>query len=127
MTEEGLASSGYAETIIFRPALLHVADGRDQPRRAETIIHFFTGRLQRLHSGFEIETSVVAKAMVRAGEMGIEQCLQAGIGHTEKLGDQGQEVRARSTRHDAWLMLERRLQALVIGNGEAIKLANLKL
>ncbi|KAL7010238.1 hypothetical protein EMMF5_000258 [Cystobasidiomycetes sp. EMM_F5] len=108
LTEQGLASMGYDKCIIFRPGYLRVKDGRDKPRWVETFYGGITRQMQRFYAGMEIETDVLARAMLRAGEMGIEQCINRGIGAKAKIGKDGEE-------------------ALVINNAAAIKLANLQL
>jgi len=109
LTEQGLAKSGYTETIIFRPGFLRVVDGREQHRMMESVFGLLTHHvLSRVSNNAEIDTDVLGKAMVRAGEMGIEACLKSGVGSKEKLEKDGPEV-------------------LVINNGDAIKLAKLQL
>lgn len=109
LTEQGLASMGFSETIIFRPGYLRPKGGRDDARLMERVYGVVSGLiLSKVSSSAEIGTEVLGKAMVRAGIAGIKTCLDAGIGHKMKIGVKGEE-------------------ALVIGNADAIKLANLQL
>jgi len=88
-----LAASGYAETIIFRPGMLRPVGGREEKRLIENIAGVFMHHVvARLSSNAEIDTDVLGKAMVRAGELGIDQCLKNGIGAKTKLGADGHEV-----------------------------------
>jgi oxidoreductase len=54
LTEQGLASLGYSETIIFRPGLL-TGVARPEPRIAETIGSAITGALSFISDGLEIK------------------------------------------------------------------------
>lgn len=93
LTEQGLAKSGYNETIIFRPGYLRVVNGREQHRMLESAFGLFTHHvLSRVSSNAEIDTDVLGRAMVRAGEMGIEQCLKYGVGSKQRLEKDGPEV-----------------------------------
>ncbi|KAJ7173686.1 hypothetical protein C8R46DRAFT_1189864 [Mycena filopes] len=67
LTEEGLAGLGYADTIIFRPAIL---GGRSELRPAERVAGVFTGVLSLISSSVEIKVSTLAKSLVRAGLLG---------------------------------------------------------
>ncbi|KAE9386986.1 hypothetical protein BT96DRAFT_1026011 [Gymnopus androsaceus JB14] len=69
LTEVGLASLGYKDTIIFRPAML-TGLNRDESRPLETAARYVTGALSRLSSSIEIKVDVLAKAMANAGRLG---------------------------------------------------------
>ncbi|KAF4569541.1 Protein fmp52, mitochondrial [Pleurotus pulmonarius] len=69
LTEEGLASLGYSDTIVFRPAFLKGAT-REDTRVAETMAGYFTGFLSHFTSSLEIEISTLAKSMRIAGALG---------------------------------------------------------
>lgn len=116
---------GYDKCIIFRPGYLRVKDGRDKPRWVETFYGGITRQMQRFYAGMEIETDVLARAMLRAGEMGIEQCINRGIGAKAKIGKDGEEVSQSPNYHCC--PADNNRQALVINNAAAIKLANLQL
>lgn len=93
LTEAELTSLGYKETIIFRPGMLRPVGGRDHPRMVEAIAGFFTKNiLSHLSDNAEIQTDLLGKAMMLAGEMGIDVCLKNGFGKMTKLGKDGQEV-----------------------------------
>lgn len=69
LTENGLAALGYKETIVFRPALLAEAQ-RENSRLVEGLAARVTGLLQKVSPIFQIPVPTLAKAMVRAGELG---------------------------------------------------------
>lgn len=85
---------GYDECICFRPGFLRVKDGRDESRTAEVIYGKITGVMSIFTNKAEINTEVLGRAMVRAGELGIEQCLANKVGFMQKIGKDGQEVSA---------------------------------
>lgn len=92
-TERELASLGYGEVIIFRPGFLRIPDGRDEPRLVENIAGFFMKNIvSHFSKDAETPTDLLGKAMMRAGELGVELCQNSGIGKLEKLGKDGQEV-----------------------------------
>jgi len=67
LTEHGLAALKYSDTLIFRPGLL---TKRDDPRFAEKAFGLVTRVASILGNDYEIPVHDVAKAMVRAGEVG---------------------------------------------------------
>ncbi|KAJ7102978.1 hypothetical protein C8R43DRAFT_1047469 [Mycena crocata] len=69
LTEEGLASLGYEDTIVFRPGFL-AGTNRPEPRFAEKMASVVTGVLSHVSSSLEIQISALAKSLVRAGELG---------------------------------------------------------
>ncbi|KAJ3842148.1 hypothetical protein F5878DRAFT_639052 [Lentinula raphanica] len=69
LTELGLASLGYKDTIIFRPAMLAGVD-RPESRPLETIARYFTNGLSHITSSVEIKVATLAKAMAKAGSLG---------------------------------------------------------
>lgn len=92
-TESALTALGYKETIIFRPGMLLPVGGRDERRIVESVAGFFMKHIvARVSDNAEIQTDILGKAMMLAGEMGIEACLQHGIGKMQKLGPAGEEV-----------------------------------
>lgn len=94
LTEGELASLGYKETIIFRPGMLIPVGGRDHPRLVESIAGFFMKNVvAHLSDNAEIRTDLLGKALVMAGDLGVELCLKHGFGKMTKLGSEGQEVR----------------------------------
>jgi oxidoreductase len=128
LTEAELTSLGYKETIIFRPGMLRPVGGRDHPRMVEAIAGFFTKNvLSHLSDNAEIQTDLLGKAMMLAGEMGIVVCLKNGFGKMTKLGNAGQEVSIRKLNEFGKPLMLIHLQALVISNAEAAKLAKIDL
>ncbi|KAJ6561089.1 hypothetical protein DFH09DRAFT_921316 [Mycena vulgaris] len=69
LTEEGLASLGYEDTIVFRPGLL-AGTNRPELRLAEKVTGAITGVLSYVSSSLEIKVSVLAKSLVKAGHLG---------------------------------------------------------
>ncbi|PWN36399.1 uncharacterized protein FA14DRAFT_114503, partial [Meira miltonrushii] len=70
LTEEGLASLGYSDTILFRPGFLAQAN-RAQSRKVEQIYGFVTHNiLSHVWNDAEIKVAVLAKAFRVAGENG---------------------------------------------------------
>jgi len=67
LTEEALASMGYSDTIIFRPAMLR---GRQNPTAVEKVAGFVVDVLAKFSQGVEIHVSALAKSMRIAGELG---------------------------------------------------------
>jgi len=69
LTEQGLANLKYSDTIIFRPGLL---TQRGEARFAEKAFGIFTRIVSTFGNDYEIPVQQLAKAMVRAGEVGSE-------------------------------------------------------
>ncbi|KAF8902357.1 hypothetical protein CPB84DRAFT_1846301 [Gymnopilus junonius] len=70
LTEEGLASIGYSDTIIFRPGFL-AGTNRSDHRLAESIFGKLTGVLSYVSSSLQINVRVyLGKAMYLAGKLG---------------------------------------------------------
>ncbi|KAF8639098.1 hypothetical protein AX17_001741 [Amanita inopinata Kibby_2008] len=69
LTEQGIASLGYSDTIVFRPAMLK-GTNRPEPRLAETIWGAFTGMLSYVSSNMEIQIPTLGKSVVKAGILG---------------------------------------------------------
>ncbi|PPQ90052.1 hypothetical protein CVT25_006292 [Psilocybe cyanescens] len=103
LTEEGLASLGYSDTIIFRPGFL-AGTNRADHRVVETFFGKITGALSYVTSAVEINISTLGKAMAEAGRLGSE-ALPSAV-HPTQAGKEG----AKFT---------------VINNAGAIKLAEL--
>jgi len=68
LTEEGLASLGYSDTIIFRPGGLRA--NREKVRPAEKVFGALTGVLNHITPSFEIRVETLAKSMRMAGILG---------------------------------------------------------
>ncbi|KAK4058329.1 hypothetical protein OIO90_000486 [Microbotryomycetes sp. JL221] len=100
LTEEGLASLGYNECIIFKPGMLAVPGGRKEHRLAESLAAKVTGLISRFTDSIEIKTPILGKAMIRAAAEGQQALATAGLGREETLKG-----------HKAWML----------GNGNAIK------
>ncbi|KAJ7065272.1 hypothetical protein C8F01DRAFT_1248871 [Mycena amicta] len=83
LTEEGLASLGYEDTIVFRPGLL-AGVNRAESRPAEKIFSVVTGILSHVSSSVEINIQTLAKSLSNAGRLGsaglppVAQASQAG-------------------------------------------------
>jgi len=71
LTEEGLASLGYSDTIVFRPGYL-AGTSRPDSRIAEKIFSPVSGFLSHFSSSIEINIATLAKSLVRAGQLGSE-------------------------------------------------------
>ncbi|KAF8887338.1 hypothetical protein BD779DRAFT_1527568 [Infundibulicybe gibba] len=69
LTEEGLASLGYNDTIVLRPAFLQ-GTNRSETRLAETALGMLTGLLSHVTAKAEIHISALAKSAVLAGRLG---------------------------------------------------------
>ncbi|KAJ6561084.1 hypothetical protein DFH09DRAFT_1316206 [Mycena vulgaris] len=69
LTEEGLASLGYEDTIVVRPGFL-TGTNRPQFRLGEAIATVITGVLSHVSSSVEIKISVLAKSLINAGQLG---------------------------------------------------------
>ncbi|PWN40918.1 hypothetical protein IE81DRAFT_325099 [Ceraceosorus guamensis] len=79
-TEEGLASAGYSETILFRPGFLAQAQ-RPKTRPLEVVYGALTGKvLSRFSDGAEIPVPILARAMRFAGEAGSSDLTAKGVG-----------------------------------------------
>lgn len=79
--------------------MLYPVGGRDHPRMVESIAGFFVKQvLARVSDNAGIQTDVLGKAMLLAGEMGIDVCLKNGFGKIVKLGHDGQEVGCKAPR-----------------------------
>ncbi|KAJ7614650.1 hypothetical protein DFH06DRAFT_1013884, partial [Mycena polygramma] len=69
LTEEGLASLGYEETIVFRPGFL-AGTKRPEPRLVEKVASGIGSVVSHFTSGYQIDISVLAKSLVKAGLLG---------------------------------------------------------
>ncbi|KAJ6605843.1 hypothetical protein B0H10DRAFT_2076110 [Mycena sp. CBHHK59/15] len=69
LTEEGLASLGYSDTIVFRPGLL-TGTSRPEFRLGETVAAAVTGLLSRVTSSVEIKVATLAQSLVKAAVLG---------------------------------------------------------
>ncbi|KAJ7780281.1 hypothetical protein DFH07DRAFT_468760 [Mycena maculata] len=69
LTEEGLASLGYEETIVFRPGLL---TGVNRPgfRLGESMALAVSGVFSHFSSSLDIKITTLAKSLVLAGQLG---------------------------------------------------------
>lgn len=95
LTEQDLASLGY-ETIIFRPGFLRVKGGRSDAATSECVYGYVSKYfVSKLSSQAEIGTDELDIAMVKAGEIGVEGCLKAGLGAMLPLGKDQEKVRIR--------------------------------
>ncbi|KAF8141424.1 hypothetical protein EV363DRAFT_1149902 [Boletus edulis] len=69
LTELALARLGYADTLVFRPGFLRGAE-RPESRIAESVLGFVTSAAARFSPHVEIEVSLLAKSMAKAGALG---------------------------------------------------------
>ncbi|KDR80786.1 hypothetical protein GALMADRAFT_241225 [Galerina marginata CBS 339.88] len=104
LTEEGLASLGYTDSIIFRPGFLADTQRGDH-RLVESIFGKITSILSNVSSAVEIKVSDLGRAMAHAGRLGSEALPSSVNATQEGKGD------AKFT---------------VINNAGALKLAELK-
>ncbi|KAJ7035555.1 hypothetical protein C8F04DRAFT_1182143 [Mycena alexandri] len=85
LTEEGLAGLGYADTIVFRPAILGGRSDKRTQKKSQSEAQFhefiftwadypvyrvFTGVLSLVSSSIEIKVTTLAKSLVQAGLLG---------------------------------------------------------
>ncbi|KAG1747956.1 uncharacterized protein EDB91DRAFT_1334795 [Suillus paluster] len=101
LTELGIARIGYADTIVFRPGLFKGAQ-REDKRLAEIILGYVTGAASYFTSSVEIQVSVLAKGIMKAGILG-SSGLPATVGAT-KAGQEG-----------AWFTLIGNKGAIILG------------
>lgn len=129
LTEQELTALGYDETLIFRPGYLRITGGREQPRWLEGAYGVASRLFRLVWAEAEIETALLGKAMGRAAELGIKTCQQHGIGELKEMGAPGREVRHKLLRCFRRCFADdaHHKQALIIGNSDAVKLANLSL
>ncbi|KAF8166659.1 hypothetical protein K438DRAFT_2065678 [Mycena galopus ATCC 62051] len=69
LTEEGLASLGYEDTMVFRPGFL-AGTKRNEFRLAERTALAVTGVLSWFSPSLQIDIGTLAKSLVKAGELG---------------------------------------------------------
>lgn len=69
LTELALARLGYADTIVFRPAMLKGAE-RAERRFGEQMFGYVTSALSHFSSSYQIEIPLLAKSIVQAGLLG---------------------------------------------------------
>ncbi|KAJ3887647.1 hypothetical protein GG344DRAFT_90386 [Lentinula edodes] len=86
LTELGLASLGYKETIVFRPAVL-AGVSRPESRPFETFGRYVTSVLSHVTSSVEIKVGTLAKAMAKAGSLGSASL--PAIAHATQEGKEG--------------------------------------
>ncbi|KII86026.1 hypothetical protein PLICRDRAFT_306878 [Plicaturopsis crispa FD-325 SS-3] len=87
LTEQGLASLGYKDAIIFRPGFL-VGTHRPKFRPLEYALGCITGPLSYISSSLEINVSLLGKAVVNAGRLG-SAALPSTVGATKDDGADG--------------------------------------
>lgn len=105
LTEQGIASCGYASTYLFRPGFLYGAD-REKPRAMERGYGLFTHHiLSKVSSNAEIPVPLLAKAFVATAARGDEWLKSNAAGKPLDGAANG---------------------ALVVDNGEAVKLAKVE-
>ncbi|KAH7908321.1 hypothetical protein BJ138DRAFT_1069042 [Hygrophoropsis aurantiaca] len=78
LTEQALASLGYADTIVFQPGFLKNAE-RPENRIAETALGYVTGFMSHFSSSVEIGVPLLAKSILNAGRLG-SSSLSASVG-----------------------------------------------
>ncbi|KAJ6474678.1 hypothetical protein C8R47DRAFT_1221083 [Mycena vitilis] len=81
LTEEGLARLGYEETIVFRPSFL-AGTKRSEFRLAEKVATSIGSVVSHLTSGYQIDISVLARSLVKAGLLG-SAGLSPAVGATQ--------------------------------------------
>ncbi|ORY88711.1 hypothetical protein BCR35DRAFT_301018 [Leucosporidium creatinivorum] len=85
LTEEGLASLSYHDTLIFRPGMLVVPGGRAEHRLVESLAAKVTGFLSLFSSSIEIKTPILGNAMIFAALSGRAELAKQGLGREEVL------------------------------------------
>jgi len=85
MTENALASLGYSDTIVFRPAFLANAD-RGKTRVLEVIAGSLAFLTSPITSKMSIDVGLLAKSMRLAGELGSKALPPAAKATTERAG-----------------------------------------
>jgi len=101
LTEQGLATLGYDDLIIFRPGMLMDAE-RPERRYVENIAEVLVGFLGKFSNKLGITVDTVAKSIRIAGELGSDE-IPTDMKSTESLGGPS---------------------FTVIDNAQALKLAN---
>ncbi|KAK7437363.1 hypothetical protein VKT23_018608 [Stygiomarasmius scandens] len=84
LTEEGLASLGYSDTIIFRPGMLAGVTRQDS-RPFEHVASVLTGFVGRFTDSIEIKVADLGKAMGIAGHLGSANLPPEAKAHKETL------------------------------------------
>ncbi|KAK7031537.1 hypothetical protein R3P38DRAFT_2619789 [Favolaschia claudopus] len=69
LTEDGLASLGYDDTIVFRPAAL-AGTNRLEPRIGETIANAVASFGSLFSSSLRIKIGTLARSLLKAGDLG---------------------------------------------------------
>ncbi|KAF7357025.1 hypothetical protein MVEN_01039100 [Mycena venus] len=69
LTEEGLASLGYEDTIVFRPGLL-AGTNRPELRVGEKVAEAVTSFGSLFTSSLQIKIGTLAKSLIKVGELG---------------------------------------------------------
>ncbi|KAF9814838.1 hypothetical protein IEO21_04890 [Rhodonia placenta] len=77
LTEQGLASIGFDDVIIFRPSFLAEAN-REQPKPGEAFVGRAVGLLSVVAPNVQIPVRTLAQSMYKAGEVG-SAALPTGI------------------------------------------------
>ncbi|OSX64387.1 hypothetical protein POSPLADRAFT_1039388 [Postia placenta MAD-698-R-SB12] len=77
LTEQGLASIGFDDVVIFRPSFLAEAN-REQPKPGEAFIGRAVGLLSVVAPNVQIPVPTLAQSMYKAGEVG-SAALPTGI------------------------------------------------
>ncbi|KAJ7230658.1 hypothetical protein GGX14DRAFT_411688 [Mycena pura] len=85
LTEEGLASLGYEDTIIFRPGFLLGTNRPEYPLLVKCA-GAITGILSRVSSNVGIDIATLAKSILLAGKNG-----SAALAHATKAGKDGEQ------------------------------------
>ncbi|KAF8202395.1 hypothetical protein BJ912DRAFT_440715 [Pholiota molesta] len=86
LTEEGLASIGYTDTIIFRPGFL-AQTKRPDHRFVEGLFGKLTGVLSYVSSSVEIPVSKLGRAIYLAGKLGSKELPPTVNATQESKGD----------------------------------------
>jgi len=87
LTEQCIAAIGYAETIIFRPAILEIPGGRPSTSLKETFVRPIVSVLNKFTDTTGIPTPILGKAFVNASNLGVAALVERGHGvwtETEK-------------------------------------------
>ncbi|GAA6016836.1 hypothetical protein JCM10207_003268 [Rhodosporidiobolus poonsookiae] len=109
LTEEGLASLGYSETVIFRPGYLVIPGGRAESRLAETLFGAVTNAFSTFTHSLQIPTPILGRAMIAAAVSPLSTLKKPEFGQQQTLAG-----------HTLWAV--NNAQAIPLGGGKSPKL-----
>ncbi|GAA5821763.1 hypothetical protein JCM11251_001012 [Rhodosporidiobolus azoricus] len=108
LTEEGLASLGYGEAVIFRPGYLVVPGGRGESRISESMFGAVTNVFSSFTNRLQIATPVLGQSLVKASTLALDTLKVPAFGTAETL-----------VGHKLWAVGN--AQALALGGAKSAK------